>query len=70
VFENNVMPANAAAWYVAKRRYHMAHHFSGRLLSQLLKNHPEKFAVNAKRNEVEFLEKYTKDVTSSRDFED
>jgi hypothetical protein len=63
VFANNVMPANAAAWYMAKRRFYLSYHYSERLLPQLLRTHPRKFAVDSQRNEVKFLEQYGKDVT-------
>ncbi len=61
VFTNNVMPANAAAWYMAKRRFYMTNTYEHQLLPFLLKNYPKKFAV--KGNVVEFLETYNKEVS-------
>jgi len=54
-------PANAAAWYMAKRRFYLSS-YSERLLPQLLRTHPGSSAVDAQRNEVKLLEQYTKDV--------
>ncbi len=64
VFPNNIMPANAAAWYMAKRRFYMGNTYEYQLLPFLLKNYPKKFAV--KGNMVEFLETYTKEVRSDQ----
>jgi len=66
VFANNVMPANAAAWYMAKRRFYLSYHYSERLLPQLLRTHPRKFAVDSQRNEVKFLEQYGKEVAKHK----
>jgi len=68
VFANNVMPANAAAWYMAKRRFYFSFHYTERLLPVLLKSYPKKFAVDVQGNEVEFLEKYSKDVSEALSF--
>jgi len=64
VFPNNIMPANAAAWYMAKRRFYMGNVYEYQLLPFLLKNYPKKFAV--KGNMVEFLETYNKDVARKK----
>ncbi len=58
------MPANAAAWYMAKRRFYMANIYEYQLLPFLLKNYPKKFAV--KGNTVDFLETYTKEVARKK----
>ena len=66
VFRNNVMPANAAAWYMAKRRFYVdakdtqQRGSSNPLLPMLLKEYPKKFSV--KNNVVHFLENYTPNV--------
>lgn len=59
LFPNNIMPANAAAWYMAKRRFYT----ENQLLLMLLRNYPKKFALDLRRNEVEFLETYNKEVS-------
>ena len=56
VFRNNVMPANAAAWYMAKRRFYNKGP-QNQLLPTLLKEFPKKFAI--KNNVVQFLETYS-----------
>jgi hypothetical protein len=62
VFRNNVMPANAAAWYMAKRRFFTKTPGSNQspLLPGLLKEYPKKFAL--KNNVVIFLESYNPSV--------
>jgi len=62
VFRNNVMPANAAAWYMAKRRFFTKTPGSNQnpLLPTLLKEYPKKFAL--KNNVVIFLETYSPNV--------
>lgn len=62
VFRNNVMPANAAAWYMAKRRFFTKTPGSNQnpLLPSLLKEYPKKFAL--KNNVVIFLESYSPNV--------
>ena len=45
VFANNVMPANAAAWYMAKRKFYLNQTFDQQLLPFLLKKFPEKFRI-------------------------
>jgi len=62
VFRNNVMPANAAAWYMAKRRFFTKTPGSNQnpLLPTLLKEYPKKFAL--KNNVVNFLESYSPNV--------
>ena len=49
VFPNNVMPANAAAWYMAKRKYYMNEPIDQQLLPFLLKKFPEKFRLLGKK---------------------
>ena len=49
VFPNNVMPANAAAWYMAKRKYYMNEPYDLQLLPFLLKKFPEKFRLLGKK---------------------
>jgi len=62
VFRNNVMPANAAAWYMAKRRFFTKTPGSNQnpLLPTLLKEYPKKFAL--KNDVVIFLESYSPNV--------
>ena len=61
VFRNNVMPANAAAWYMAKRRfYNNQKSNQNQLLPMLLKEYPKKFAI--KNNVVQFLETFSPNV--------
>ena len=50
VFPNNIMPANAAAWYMAKRKFYVHQSFDQQLLPFLLKKYPDKFLV--KKNTV------------------
>ena len=57
------MPANAAAWYRAKRRYYLNNPHEQQLLPFLLKNYPKKFALRG--NMVEFLETYNREVRKS-----
>lgn len=60
VFRNNVMPANAAAWYMASRRFYVNAAPQNQLLPTLLKEYPKKFAI--KNNVVQFLESYSPNV--------
>ena len=43
------MPANAAAWYMAKRKYYLKEPLEQQLLSILLKKFPEKFRLSGKK---------------------
>ena len=43
------MPANAAAWYMAKRKYYMNEPYDQQLLPFLLKKCPEKFRLLGKK---------------------
>jgi hypothetical protein len=54
------MPANAAAWYMAKRRFYFNSAPQNRLLPMLLKEYPKKFAIM--NDVVQFLESYTPTV--------
>ena len=58
------MPANAAAWYMAKRKFYMNQSFDQQLLPFLLKKYPEKFKVVG--SSVVFLEVYKKDVAKAK----
>jgi len=60
----NVMPANAAAWYMAKRKFYMNQSFDQQLLPYLLKKYPEKFKVIG--TQVVFLEVYTQEVAKMK----
>ena len=68
VFRHNVMPANAAAWYMAKRRFYVdpkaTQGSSNPLLPMLLKEYPKKFSV--KNDMVYFLENYTPNVARAK----
>merc|ERR1719317_990983 len=64
VFPFNVMPANAAAWYMAKRKFYMNQSFDQQLLPFLLKKHPEKFRVIG--TQVIFLEVYNQEVAKMK----
>lgn len=63
VFRNNVMPANAAAWYMAKRRFYNKGP-QNQLLPTLLKEFPKKFAI--KNNVVQFLETYSPAIARAK----
>lgn len=63
VFRNNIMPANAAAWYMAKRRFYNKGP-QNELLAMLLKEYPKKFAIM--NNVVQFLESYTPAVARAK----
>jgi len=56
VFNYNIMPANAAAWYMAKRKFYANQPQDNQLLPFILKKYPHKFRVFG--YQVEFLEKY------------
>ena len=58
------MTANAAAWYMAKRKLYMNQSFDQQLLPFLLKKYPEKFRVLGPN--VVFLEMYKKDVAKAK----
>jgi len=60
VCPNNIMPANAAAWYMGKKRFYD----DFELLPMLLKNHEKRFAI--KGNSVEFLDAYKPDVAKRK----
>lgn len=60
VFPNNVMPANAAAWYMAKRKFYASQPLDLQLLAFLLKKYPDKFRLT--KYKVEFLESYSKEA--------
>jgi len=64
VFVNNVMPANAAAWYMAKRKFYMDQAFDQQLLPHVLKKHPDKFRLVG--DQVTFLELYSKEVAKQK----
>ena len=68
VFRNNVMPANAAAWYMARRRFYMepkdTKQRANPLLAMLLKEYPKKFKVVD--NVVHFLESYSPTVARTK----
>ena len=55
------MPANAAAWYMAKRNFYLDKPYPLQLLPYLLKHYPKKFQVLT-QNKVEFLEIFNKEV--------
>lgn len=61
VFTNNIMPANAAAWYMAKRRFFLNKPFMQQLLPTVLSNYPMKFSVDPEQRTVVFLEDYNKE---------
>lgn len=56
VFTDNVMPANAAAWYMAKRKFYQDLPLDQQLLTTVLKKFPEKFRIA--NGQVTFLERY------------
>ena len=58
------MPANAAAWYMAKRKFYMNQSLDQQLLPFLLKKHPEKFRVIG--SNVFFHDVYKKDVAKAK----
>jgi len=60
VFPHNIMPANAAAWYMAKRKFYADQPPDNQLLPFLLKKYPDKF--NVTKFQVEFLETYSKET--------
>ncbi len=45
MFPYNIMPANAAAWYMAKRKFYANQPQDNQLLPFTLKKYPEKFRV-------------------------
>jgi len=64
VFPYNIMPANAAAWYMAKRKFYANQPQDNQLLPFTLKKYPEKFRVQGMQ--VDFLEKYNQQVARSK----
>ena len=60
VCPNNIMPANAAAWYMGKKRFYD----DFELLPLLLKNHEKRFAI--KGGHVEFLDAYNPTVARKK----
>lgn len=64
VFPNNTMPANAAAWFMAKRKFYMNQPLDQQLLPFLLKKYPDKFQI--KRNQVIFLEVYSQETAKRK----
>ena len=60
VCPNNIMPANAAAWYMGKKRFYD----DFELLPLLLKNHEKRFAI--KGGHVEFLDSYNPTVARKK----
>jgi len=64
VFPSNVMPANAAAWYMAKRKFYMDQSFDQQLLPYVLKKYPERFKIIG--TQVVFLEVYSQEVAKNK----
>lgn len=64
VFPYNIMPANAAAWYMAKRKFYADQPPDQQLLPVILKKYPNKFLV--KKFQVEFLETYSKETAKRK----
>jgi len=64
VFPHNVMPANAAAWYMAKRKYYLSEPQDQQLLPFLLKKFPDKFRILGKK--VIFLEVYEREAARAK----
>jgi len=64
VFPSNVMPANAAAWYMAKRKFYMDQSFDQQLLPYVLKKYPERFKIVG--TQVVFLEVYSHEVARNK----
>jgi len=64
VFPYNIMPANAAAWYMAKRKFYADQPPDQQLLPFILKKYPNKFAV--RKFQVEFLENYSKETAKRK----
>jgi len=64
VFPYNIMPANAAAWYMAKRKYYADQPANQQLLPFILKKYPDKFRLN--KFKVEFLETYSKETAKRK----
>lgn len=46
MFPYNIMPANAAAWYMAKRKFYADQPADQQLLPYLLNKYPEKFHIS------------------------
>ena len=51
---NNIMPANAAAWYMGKKRFYE----DWQLLPAILRNYPKRFAISGNGRTIEFLDDY------------
>jgi len=64
VFPYNIMPANAAAWYMAKRKFYADQPPDQQLLPFLLKKYPNKFKVS--KFQVQFLETYSKETAKRK----
>jgi len=64
VFPYNIMPANAAAWYMAKRKFYADQPQNQQLLAIILNKYPEKFRVN--KFKVDFLETYSKETAKRK----
>jgi len=64
VFAYNIMPANAAAWYMAKRKFYADQPADQQLLPFILKKYPDKFRL--KKFQVEFLETYSKETAKKK----
>ena len=56
------MPANAAAWYMAKRKYYLKEPLEQQLLSLLLKKFPEKFRLSGRKVFVMMIGRVSKTV--------
>merc|ERR1719228_383281 len=64
VFSNNVMPANAAAWYMEQRKAFMDQPYDRQLLPILMSNYPEKFRILG--SQVMFLEVYEQETARQK----
>jgi len=64
VFPYNIMPANAAAWYMAKRKFYSDQPPDQQLLPLILKKFPSKFVVS--KYQVEFLETFSKETAKRK----
>jgi len=64
VFPYNIMPANAAAWYMAKRKFYADQPANQQLLPFILKKYPDKFRVG--KYKVEFLETFSKETAKRK----
>jgi len=64
VFPYNIMPANAAAWYMAKRKFYADQPPDQQLLPLILKKYPAKFVVS--KFQVDFLETFSKETAKRK----